>query len=54
LVENSEKLVKVQGEKLDNRLKGRQVDLSWVDKVEDIPECKLLHVRTIRNQLIIS
>jgi len=39
LVENSEHLQKIQGQKLEARLKGKQVDLSWVDKIEDIPEC---------------
>jgi SAM-dependent MidA family methyltransferase len=39
LVENSEHLQKIQGQKLETRLKGKQVDLSWVDKIEDIPEC---------------
>jgi len=43
-VENSEHLQKIQGKKLETRLKGKQVDLSWVDKIEDIPECKSVHV----------
>jgi SAM-dependent MidA family methyltransferase len=42
LVENSEHLRKVQGEKLDERIRGKQVDLSWVDKIDDIPECTYL------------
>lgn len=40
LVENSAKLRQRQEEKLSPRLQGKQVDLSWVDKVEDIPECE--------------
>jgi hypothetical protein len=40
LVENSSKLRGVQQERLDPRLKGKQVDLTWVDKIDDIVECK--------------
>jgi SAM-dependent MidA family methyltransferase len=46
LVENSDHLQKIQGQKLEARLKGRQVDLSWVDKIEDIPECTSSHLFT--------
>jgi len=44
LVENSDKLRKAQEEKLESRIRGRQVDLSWVDKIDDIPECKSTRV----------
>jgi hypothetical protein len=47
-VENSEHLQKIQGQKLEARLKGKQVDLSWVDKIEDIPECTFPVQRVMR------
>jgi len=50
LVENSEHLQKIQGQKLEARLKGKQVDLSWVDKIEDIPECESSHVLLQRSR----
>lgn len=40
LVENSSKLRQTQEEKLAQRIKGKQVDLSWVDKIDDVPACK--------------